>query len=192
MKLNTGLRSICHPNAGRHALRAALLLLAGGCSQLPTLSLSPELLRDPVYYQVLGKDKLSLRDYGNDLRQTVARSGEPLSMQPLAYHGNYSEHILVIADRQELQVNKASDAIYVAIEGHGYMESVRETGVVWEHEVVRIPKDTPHAFINAATQPTLIYAVFIPPYDDRQVFGARSKRGTFFIDESTPIGIPQQ
>lgn len=177
----------------RHRQMSLLAVAAVmACANLPTLSLSPELLRDPVYYQVLGKNKMSLRDYGNELRQTVAQGNLPHSMQPLAYHAEYSEHVIVIADRQEMQVNKASDAIFVAIEGHGYMESVRDTGVIWEQEIVRIPKDTPYAFINAATQPTVIYAIFSPPYDDRRIFSTRTRRGTFFIDESTPIGIPQR
>lgn len=171
-------------------LLVAVLCLA--CARLPTLTLGDDLLRDPIYYQVLGKKKLSLREAGNELRRTVLGSNLPFSMQPLDFHPTYSEHLLVVADRQELQVNKESDTLLMLIEGHGYMEGVRDTVPVWDNEIVRIPKDSPHAYINAATMPTIIYVVFSPPYNDRAVFGIKTKRGTFYLDESTPIGQPQQ
>lgn len=177
-------------NRSIHVLAAVFMVSA--CARLPTLSLGEDLLRDPIHYQVLGKKKLSLRTAGNELRQAVLSNNAPFSMQPLDFHPTYSEHILVVADRQELQVNKESDTLLVLIEGHGYMEGVRDTASVWDNEIVRIPKDAPHAFINAATMPTIIYAVFSPPYNDRAVFGIKTKRGMFYLDESTPIGQPQQ
>ncbi|MGH7845576.1 MAG: cupin domain-containing protein [Candidatus Binatia bacterium] len=121
------------------------------------------------------KNAVYLR-YGNQLTQSDLR--EILGKNPLAPSENIkvvtlgkgetvSHHIVQIRDRETPHVHKDHDLTVVIIKGGGYLILEDKRIELAERDVLFIPRNIVHYFVNVSRQPSVALVIFSPPYDGK-------------------------
>ena len=80
----------------------------------------------------------------------------------------HSTHLLVwVRDREVLHRHDEHDLLAVILRGQGEMHLGSEERTVGPGSILFIPRGQVHAYRNTGAEPTVVYAVFYPPYEGK-------------------------
>jgi quercetin dioxygenase-like cupin family protein len=140
------------PVSHRILIAIAACLWRSGCSCLSGVLTSPT---------GRGRDA----ELARWLAQHPLPDGERLAITELYRTAESSMHVVQIRDREPPHVHARHDLVGVLHRGRGTLTLEQQTLSLREGDVFRIPKGTPHAFVNDAAEPAAAFVVFTPPFD---------------------------
>jgi mannose-6-phosphate isomerase-like protein (cupin superfamily) len=80
-----------------------------------------------------------------------------------------SHHIVQVRDREAPHIHRAHDGTVVILRGRGFLmmgQSRLDLGI---GDVVFIPRNTAHYFVNTSPEPAAAFVVFSPPFDGKDI-----------------------
>ncbi len=101
------------------------------------------------------------------LAENPLGASENIKMTTLGYGQAVSHHIVQVRDREVPHIHKTHDGTVMMMKGRGYlmMESRRIDLSVGD--VVYIPRGIVHYYVNSASEPTVAFVTFSPPFDGK-------------------------
>jgi mannose-6-phosphate isomerase-like protein (cupin superfamily) len=81
--------------------------------------------------------------------------------------GSSSHHLVWIRDREIPHRHDRHDLLVVMLRGEGTMRLDGEERPVGSGSILWVPRGTPHAFRNTASEPAVAYAVYTPAFDGK-------------------------
>jgi mannose-6-phosphate isomerase-like protein (cupin superfamily) len=94
-------------------------------------------------------------------------AGQGFRVEEIGRDARSSHHLVWIRDRETPHRHDHHDLFVVMLEGHGGMRIGDEERPVGEGSILYVPRATVHAFRNAAGEPALAYAVYVPAFDGK-------------------------
>jgi mannose-6-phosphate isomerase-like protein (cupin superfamily) len=92
---------------------------------------------------------------------------ENIKLTTLGYGQSTSYHIVQIRDREVPHMHKAHDGTVVMMRGRGYLIMEDRRIDLSIGDVVYIPRGAAHYYVNTASEPTLAFVFFSPPFDGK-------------------------
>ena len=132
----------------------ALSLLLGACAPAPRFFLQYE--SDLKQVQL---DKL--------LAGEPLASGENIKVATLGQGATVSHHLVQIRDREVPHVHKAHDVTVTLLKGQGELTLDQRRIELRAGDVIYIPRNAVHYFVNTSSQPAVALAVYAPPFDGK-------------------------
>jgi len=101
------------------------------------------------------------------LAENPLGASENIKMTTLGYGQAVSHNIVQVRDREVPHIHKTHDGTVMMMKGRGYlmMESRRIDLSVGD--VVYIPRGIVHYYVNSASEPTVAFVTFSPPFDGK-------------------------
>jgi mannose-6-phosphate isomerase-like protein (cupin superfamily) len=134
---------------GKLSFALATAALAAGCTSAPRTIVLP---RGPESAAAL-------------LAAHPAEAGRNITPYPLAESPDSSRLLVWIRDREQLHIHAKHDLTVVLLRGQGTLQLRDQQIPMAEGDIAFIPAGTPHAFVNAGTEPAASFATFSPQYD---------------------------
>ena len=133
-----------------------------------------------VFFACAPAARISLQ-YGTELKQ--AEIEKVLAENPLGASENFkittlgqgqgvSHHVVQIRDREKPHLHKLHDGTVVMVKGHGYLMIENRRIDLSVGDIVYIPRGAVHYFVNTASEPTVAFVVFSPPFDGKDTLPA--------------------
>jgi quercetin dioxygenase-like cupin family protein len=110
-------------------------------------------------YQELKLDKI--------LADNPLAPGENIKVANLGRSQSASQHVVQIRDREIPHLHKVHDATVTMLRGEGYLILGKKRINLKASDIVHIPRGVPHYFVNTASQPTVVLAVYSPAFDGK-------------------------
>lgn len=117
-----------------------------------------------------------LLQYGRDLKQfeldkiladAPLLPGENIKVTTLGQGTTGSHHLVQIRDREAPHLHKAHDVTVTLLKGQGELILDQRRIALRAGDVVYIPRDIVHYFVNTASEPAVAFAVYSPPFDGK-------------------------
>ena len=114
--------------------------------------------------------------YGNDYREVELERiladnslapGDNIKVANLGRSASASQHVVQIRDREVLHVHKFHDATVTMMRGHGYLFLADKRVNLKAGDIVHVQRGVPHQYVNTASEPTVLLAVYSPPFDGK-------------------------
>jgi mannose-6-phosphate isomerase-like protein (cupin superfamily) len=119
--------------------------------------------------------RLHLQDKGElqqtDVEKIVADNplgaNENIKVTTVAQGESVSHHIVQIRDRESPHIHKIHDGTVVMMRGRGYLMMENRRMDLSVGDVVYIPRGVLHYYVNSASEPTVAFVIFSPPFDGK-------------------------
>jgi quercetin dioxygenase-like cupin family protein len=85
-----------------------------------------------------------------------------------------SHHVVQIRDREAPHVHKVHDLTVVVLKGSGTLWLNQKAVDLVKGDILFLPRDTVHYFINTAREPSVALAVFSPAFDGKDSLPANA------------------
>lgn len=114
--------------------------------------------------------------YGNEYREVDLEriladnpfaAGENIKVANLGRSASASQHVVQIRDREVLHVHNIHDATVTMMRGQGYLFLADKRVNLKAGDVVHVQRGVPHQYVNTASEPTVLLAVYSPPFDGK-------------------------
>jgi mannose-6-phosphate isomerase-like protein (cupin superfamily) len=92
---------------------------------------------------------------------------ENIKITTLGQGQDVSHHLVQVRDREKPHVHKLHDGTVVILRGEGYLMMENRRIDVAASDIVYIPRGAVHYFVNTASEPTVAFVVFSPPFDGK-------------------------
>jgi mannose-6-phosphate isomerase-like protein (cupin superfamily) len=129
----------------------------------------------PVFFACAPAPRVFLQ-YGAEVKQAEIEkvlaenplgAGENIKITTLGQGQSVSHHVVQIRDREKPHLHKLHDGTVVMVEGHGYLMMENRRIDLSVGDIVYIPRGAVHYFVNTASEPTVAFVVFSPPFDGK-------------------------
>ena len=138
----------------RRALAFFVLPLAFSCAPAPRVFLPYGTeFKQAEIAQVLAENPLG--------------ASENIKMTTLGQGQGASHHLVQVRDREKPHVHKLHDGTVVVVKGQGYLMMENRRIDLSASDIVYIPRGAIHYFVNTASEPTVAFVVFSPPFDGK-------------------------
>ena len=133
-----------------------------------------------VFFACAPASRVSLQ-YGTELKQAEIEkvlaenplgAGENIKITTLGHGQGVSHHVVQIRDRENPHLHKLHDGTVVMVKGHGYLMIENRRIDLSVGDIVYIPRGAVHYFVNTASEPTVAFVVFSPPFDGKDTLPA--------------------
>ena len=133
-----------------------------------------------VFFACAPAARISLQ-YGTELKQAEIEkvlaenplgAGENIKITTLGQGQGVSHHVVQIRDRENPHLHKLHDGTVVMVKGHGYLMMENRRIDLSVGDIVYIPRGAVHYFVNTASEPTVAFVVFSPPFDGKDTVPA--------------------
>jgi mannose-6-phosphate isomerase-like protein (cupin superfamily) len=94
-------------------------------------------------------------------------ANENIKITTLGQGQSVSHHVVQIRDREKPHLHKDHDGTVVMFKGHGYLMMENRRIDLSVGDIVYIPRGAVHYFVNTASEPTVAFVLFSPPFDGK-------------------------
>ena len=128
-----------------------------------------------VFFACAPGRRISLQ-YGTEFKQAEIEkvlaenplgASENIKITTLGQGQSVSHHLVQVRDREKPHVHKIHDGTVVMVKGHGYLMIENHRIDLSVGDIVYIPRGAVHYFVNTASEPTVAFVVFSPPFDGK-------------------------
>jgi mannose-6-phosphate isomerase-like protein (cupin superfamily) len=109
----------------------------------------------------------------SDLDRVLAENpmapGENIKITHLGADPAASHHIVQVRDREAPHIHREHDGTVVLLRGQGFLMMGQSRLDLTSGDVVFIPRNTPHYFVNTSPEPAAAFVVFSPPFDGKDI-----------------------
>jgi mannose-6-phosphate isomerase-like protein (cupin superfamily) len=121
--------------------------------------------------------------YGTEFKQAeIAKvltenplgADENIKITTLGQGQGVSHHLVQVRDREKPHVHKLHDGTVVIVKGEGYLMMENRRIDLSTSDIVYIPRGAVHYFVNTASEPTVAFVVFSPPFDGKDTVSTDS------------------
>ena len=128
-----------------------------------------------VFFACVPAPRVSLQ-YGTEFKQAeIAKvlaedplgASENIKITTLGQGQGVSHHLVQIRDREKPHIHKIHDGTVVIVKGGGYLMMDNRRIDLSVGDIVYIPRGAVHYFVNTASEPTVAFVVFFPPFDGK-------------------------
>lgn len=91
--------------------------------------------------------------------------GENIKVASLGRSDSASQRVVQIRDRALLHVHKMHDATVTMMRGQGYLSLANKRVNLKAGDIIYVQRGVPHQYVNTASEPTVLLAVYSPPFD---------------------------
>lgn len=122
--------------------------------------------------------------YGGELKQTDLNriladnplgAAENIKVTTLGWGHDASHHVVQVRDREIPHVHKQHDLTVAVMRGQGYLMLENTRIDLSAGDILFIPRDTVHYFVNAHSEPSVAFAVFSPPFDGKDMVPIKNR-----------------
>ena len=134
----------------------------------------------PLVFSCVPAPRVSLQ-YGTEFKQAeIAKvlaenplgASENIKMTTLGQGQSASHHLVQVRDREKPHLHKLHDGTVVIVKGEGYLMLENRRVDLSVSDIVYIPRGAIHYFVNTASEPTVAFVVFSPPFDGKDTVPA--------------------
>ena len=131
----------------------------------------------PLVFSCAPAPRVSLQ-YGTELKQAeIAKilaenplgASENIKIITLGQGPGVSHHLVQVRDREKPHLHKLHDGTVIMVNGQGYLMMENRRIDLSASDIVYIPRGTVHYFVNTASEPTIAFVVFSPPFDGKDM-----------------------
>jgi quercetin dioxygenase-like cupin family protein len=101
------------------------------------------------------------------LAENPLGASENIKLTTLGYGESASYHIVQIRDREVPHRHQAHDGTVVMMKGRGYLIIENRRIDLAAGDVVHIARGAAHYYVNTASEPTVAFVIFSPPFDGK-------------------------
>ena len=101
------------------------------------------------------------------LAENPLGASENIKITNLGQGQGVSHHIVQVRDRELPHMHKAHDGTVVMMKGRGYLIIEDRRIDLSVGDVVYIPRGAVHYYVNSASEPTVAFVTFSPPFDGK-------------------------
>jgi len=106
------------------------------------------------------------------LAENPLGASENIKITTLGQGQGVSHHLVQVRDREKPHIHKIHDGTVVMVKGRGYlMLEIRRIDLS-VGDIVYIPRGAVHYFVNTASEPSVAFVVFSPPFDGKDTMPA--------------------
>jgi quercetin dioxygenase-like cupin family protein len=140
--------------------------LSGAVSLLVALLICSACVSGPHIYLQQGNDYQEI-NLDKILANNPLLPGENLKVVNLGRSVSASQHVVQIRDREILHVHKIHDMTVTMMRGQGYLALDQSRINLKPGDVVHIPRNVVHQYVNTHSELSVALAVFSPPFDGK-------------------------
>ena len=124
--------------------------------------------------------RISLQ-YGTEFKQAEIEkvlaenplgASENIKITTLGQGQSVSHHLVQVRDREKPHLHKIHDGTVVMVKGGGYLMMETRRIDLSVGDIVYIPRGAVHSFVNTASDPSVAFVVFAPPFDGKDTVPA--------------------
>jgi len=128
-----------------------------------------------VFFACSPASQISLQ-YGTELKQAEVNkvlaenplgASENIKITTLGQGQGVSHHLVQVRDREKPHIHKIHDGTVVMVKGRGYLMLENRRIDLSAGDIVYIPRNAVHYFVNTAGEPSVAFVVFYPPFDGK-------------------------
>jgi len=139
------------------ARRTVLLLLCLlGCAPAPRFLLQ-------------NKGALQQTDIEKIVADNLLGANDNIKVTTVGQAESVSHHIVQIRDRESPHIHKMHDGTVVMMKGRGYLMMENRRMDLSAGDVVFIPRGVVHYYVNSASEPTVAFVIYSPPFDGKDM-----------------------
>src|SRR5262245_56983994 len=101
------------------------------------------------------------------LAENPLASSETIKLTTIGQGQSVSHHVVPIRGREKPHLHKDHYGTVVMIKGRGYLMMENRRIDLSVGDIVYIPRGVVHYFVNIASEPTVAFVVFSPPFDGK-------------------------
>jgi len=101
------------------------------------------------------------------LAENPLGASENIKVTTLGQGQSVSHHLVQVRDREKPHLHKIHDGTVVMVKGGGYLTMENRRLDLSAGDIVYIPRGAVHYFVNTASEPTVAFVVFSPPFDGK-------------------------
>ncbi|HCY19508.1 MAG TPA: hypothetical protein DHU69_07100 [Deltaproteobacteria bacterium] len=94
---------------------------------------------------------------------------ENIKVTPLFKNEDASHFIIQIRDREKPHIHEAHDLTVVIKKGKGILHLGKDKLPMRRGDIVFIPREILHYFVNTSSEPAIAYVIFTPFYDGKDM-----------------------
>jgi mannose-6-phosphate isomerase-like protein (cupin superfamily) len=113
--------------------------------------------------------RMARSDLDRVLRENPMAPGENIKVTNLGAGPAASHHIVQVRDREAPHIHREHDGTVVLLRGKGFLMMGQSRLDLGTGDVVFIPRNTPHYFVNTSPEPAAAFVVFSPPFDGKDI-----------------------
>src|ERR1051325_1204248 len=106
-------------------------------------------------------------DLAKVLAENPLGASENVRLTTLGQGPDASQHIVQIREREIPHTHDTHDTTIFMMRGHGYLVMDGRRIDLTAGDVIHIPRAIPHYYVNTASEPTVAFVVFAPPFDGK-------------------------
>jgi mannose-6-phosphate isomerase-like protein (cupin superfamily) len=107
----------------------------------------------------------------SDLEKIIAENplgvSENIKITTLYQGQSVSHHIVQVRHREAPHMHKIHDGTVIMMKGSGYLMMENRRMDLSVGDVIYIPRAVVHYYVNSASEPTVAFVVFSPPFDGK-------------------------
>jgi mannose-6-phosphate isomerase-like protein (cupin superfamily) len=111
--------------------------------------------------------ELKEADVEKVLAENPLGAGENIKITNLGQGASVSHHLVQVRDREKPHIHKFHDGTVVMVKGRGYLILDNRRIDLSVRDIVYIPRGAVHYFVNTASEPSVAFVVFSPPFDGK-------------------------
>ena len=151
-----GIKSTSHSGYAVGILTLCCLL---ACAAAPRLHLQHKgELQQADVEKIVAENPLGAND---NIKVTTVGQGESVS-----------HHVVQVRDREAPHMHKTHDGTVIMMRGRGYLMMENRRMDLSVGDVVYIPRGVVHYYVNSASEPTVAFVIFSPPFDGKDTIPA--------------------
>jgi mannose-6-phosphate isomerase-like protein (cupin superfamily) len=101
------------------------------------------------------------------LAENPLGASENIKITTLGQGQGVSHHLVQVRDREKPHIHEVHDGTVVLMRGRGYLMLENRRIDLSAGDIVYIPRGAVHYFVNTASEPTVAFVVFSPPFDGK-------------------------
>ena len=113
--------------------------------------------------------ELKETDVEKVLTENPIAAGENIKITTLGQGPSVSHHLVQVRDREKPHIHKFHDGTVVMVKGRGYLILDSRRIDLSVRDIVYIPRGAVHYFVNTASEPSVAFVVFSPPFDGKDM-----------------------
>lgn len=122
----------------------------------------------PRFYLHNGS-QMTRSDLDRILAENPMAPGENIKITNVGAGPAASHHVVQVRDREAPHIHRAHDGTVVILRGRGFLMMGRSRLDLGTGDVVFIPRNTAHYFVNTSPEPAAAFVVFSPPFDGKDI-----------------------
>ena len=151
-----GIKSTSHSGYAVGILTLSCLL---ACAAAPRLHLQHKgELQQADVEKIVAENPLVAND---NIKVTTVGQGESVS-----------HHVVQVRDHEAPHMHKIHDGTVIMMRGRGYLMMENRRMDLSVGDVVYIPRGVVHYYVNNASEPTVAFVIFSPPFDGKDTIPA--------------------